>query len=135
MYYLKRNDTGILIKDGSKEYQINTGLKKYINDLCMENLSTYDGRRLAIASLLKQIDNIPIYINKHIFIFPTKSLREYDMLFINYFSILSVKKYDENHTLIIFENLEELVVEASIKKIIKQQKRIEKITDYSVNTL
>ena len=130
MYYLTRNGNGILIKDSSKEYLINAGIKKYINKLCMDNLSTYDGRRLSIAKLLNQKDNIPIYIDKSTFLFPTKALREYDTVFINYFSIPSIKKIDHKNTLIVFDNLEEININISIKKVFKQYKRIEKINDY-----
>ena len=130
MYYLTRKANGILIKDASKEYLISTGIKKYINKLCMSNLSTYDGRRLSTAKLLNQKDNIPIYIDRSTFLFPTKALREYDTMFINYFSILSIRKIDHKNTLFIFDNLEEITINISIKKVYKQYKRIEKINDY-----
>lgn len=127
MYYIKRNNVGIIVKDENQEYCINIGIKNHINNLCMENLSTFDGRRKAVIKLLNQRNNIPIYIDSKRFLYPTKSLREYDMLYINYYSVLSFKMIDAMNTLFIFNNLDELVVNVSVNKIVKQHKRIEMI--------
>lgn len=133
MHYLKRTNFGIQVCYGDNNVFVKNGLKNYINDLCMKNLSTYDGRRSAVVSLLKEKNNIPIYIDSSTFLYPTKSLREFDMLFLNYYSILSFRKVDSANTLFIFRNLEELIVKISINKVIRQHKRIELINDYIDN--
>ena len=130
MYYVKRHHNGIVVKNEINEYSLNSGIKKYLNKLCMNNLSTFDGRRKAIMSLLKQKDNVPIYIDNDIFVYPTKALREFDMVYINYCEVLSYKEIGYKSTLVIFKNLEHLVINVSAKKIEKQHKRIKKITDY-----
>ena len=123
------------MKDEIKEYILNTGIKSYINNLCMDNLSTFDGRRKAVIKLLNQRNNIPIYIDSERFLYPTKSLREYDMFYINYFAVLSFKKIDSMNTLFVFNNLDELVVNVSINKVVKQHKRIELIIQYFRNII
>lgn len=133
MYYIRRNNKGILIKDENKEYVVETSIKKYINMLCMKNLSTYDGRKIAVKNLFEQKNNIPIFVNRNIFLYPTKSLRDYDTVFINYFSILSFNESGLNKTLFIFNNLDEIIFDISIKKVIKQHKIIEKIYQYLEN--
>jgi len=133
MYYLKRTDYGIQVTKEDEDIFVNNGLKGYINDLCLKNLSTYDGRRKAAITLLNEKSNIPIYINNSTFLYPTKALREYDMMFLNYYAILSFRKIDSSNTLFIFKNLEELAVKISINKVIRQHKRIELITDYIDN--
>lgn len=130
MYYIKRYNEGILVKGEFHELLIKTGIKSYLNNLCMESLSTFDGRRKAITKLIMHKNNVPIYVNNRIFVYPTKSLREYDMFFINYHEVLSYKEIERNKTLFVFSNLEELVVEVSINKIIKQHKRIELVYQY-----
>ncbi len=130
MYYVKRYHNGIVVKDEKNEYSLNSGIKKYLNKLCMDNLSTFDGRKKAIISLLKQKDNIPIYIDNNIFVYPTKALREFDMMYINYFEVLSYKEVGYKSTLVIFKNLEYLVINVNVKRIEKQHKRIKKITEY-----
>ncbi len=133
MYYIKRHNKGILLKDSYKEEIISIGIKSYLNRLCMQNLSTFDGRRKATVKLLHQSNNTPIFINNDIFVYPTKSLREFDMLYINYHEVLSFKSIDSDNTLLIFNNLEQLVVNVSIKKVIKQHRRVETIIQYIDN--
>ena len=123
------------MKDEIKEYILNTGIKSYINNLCMDNLSTFDGRRKAVVKLLNQRNNIPIYVDSKRFLYPTKSLREYDMFYINYFAVLSFKKIDSMNTLFVFNNLDELVINVSINKVVKQHKRIELIIQYFRNII
>ncbi len=135
MYYMRRNDIGISVFDGIKDIMLNTGLKKYINTLCMENLSTYEGRRQAVINLLNERDNIPIYIDEYTFLYPTKSLREYNMMFVNYNEVLSYRKVDSKHTLLIFKNLDELIIEVTVTKVRKQHKRIEIISNYFQNII
>jgi len=129
MNYIRRNDDGVLIKDENHEYSLKIGIKNHINNLCMENLSTFDGRKKAVIKYLNQKNNIPIYVDDKVFLYPTKSIREYDMIFINYYSVLSFRKIDSTSTLFIFNNLDELVVNVSIKKVIKQHQRIENIIE------
>ena len=133
MYYVKRHNNGIKVLDESKEHILNIGVKSYLNSLCMKNLSTFDGRKKALAKLLGQKSNIPIYINDEIIVYPTKSLREYDMYFINYHGVLSLRKLDNDNTLFVFKNLEELTINISFKRIIKQHKRVEFIIQYLNN--
>jgi len=130
MYYLKRHNNGIMIKDETSEYLVSSGIKKYLNNLCMNNLSTFDGRRKAIVKLLKQKDNIPIYIDSENFVYPTKSIRDFDMVYINYFEVLSYKTVGFKKTLIVFNNLEYLIIDIDIKRVDRQHKRIKKITEY-----
>ena len=133
MYYLKRHINGVMLKSEEKEEILQIGMKQYINNLCLDYLATFDGRRKAISRLLRQNNNIPIYINDEVFVYPTKSLREYDMVFINYHSVLSYKRIASKKTKIIFENFDELIINISIKKVIKQHERIKYIIQYIEN--
>jgi len=133
MYYLKRTDYGIQVTKEDEKVYVRNGLKGFINDLCLDNFSTYEGRKKAASRLLNEKSNIPIYIDNSTFLYPTKALREYDMLFLNYFAILSFRKIDSANTLFIFKNLEELVVQISINKVMRQHRRIALITDYINN--
>ncbi len=130
MYYIKRHEEGIIINDKKGSKIMNTSIKKYINSLCMKNLSTYDGRREAISVLLGEKNNIPIYINKEIFLYPIKSIRVYDTVFVNFNEILSVKMVGIGYTKFIFTNLSEITLEVSIHKVRKQHTRIKKLLEY-----
>ncbi len=130
MYYVKRHNSGIIVKDSSNEHVLNIGIKGYINSLCLKNLSTFDGRKTAATRFLKQKDNIPIYVDSSTFLYPTKSLREYSVVFVNYFEVLSIRKISNTSTLLIFNNLEKLIINLSIKRVMKQHLRIENIIEH-----
>jgi len=130
MYYVKRSDLGICVvsKDGKQYYKM--GIRKYLNLLCLKNMSTYDGRRLAALIFLKIKSNVPIYINKETIVYPTKSIRVYDTVFVNYIEVLSVKQINPVTTLFTFTNLDELIVRVSPKKIAKQHSKVKILINY-----
>ena len=133
MYYIRRSNKGILIKNENREFTVDTSIKKYINSLCMKNLSTYDGRRVSTSKLLGENNNIPIYVNEEVILYPTQSIRCYDTVFVNFQEVLSIKKVGIGYTCFIFTNLSEIKLEVSIYKIKKQHNRIKKIIDYLNN--
>jgi competence protein ComK len=96
----------------------------------MRNLSTYDGRREALSILLGENNNIPIYVDKELFLYPVKSIRVYDTVFVNFNEVLSVKMVGIGYTKFIFTNLSEIKLEVSIHKVRKQHARIEKVLEY-----
>lgn len=131
--YINRNQEGILINDFSGDNIIDTSLKKFINGMCVKNLSTYEGRRQAIKELFDFESNIPIYIEREIILYSTKPLRSYDTVFVNFVRVLSYKKVDNTHTKFIFTNLEEKTIEVSHKKIFKLHQKIEIMLKYINN--
>ncbi|MCF7927389.1 MAG: competence protein ComK [Candidatus Izimaplasma sp.] len=127
MNYIKRHKNGVLIKTINNEEIIDEDLINYINQLCIQNLSTYQGRKKAAKQLLKSQINHPIYVHKKLILYPTKSIRKFDCYYINYCSVLSVIKHDYNCTKIIFTDLEELIVNVSPYCIKKQHRNIENL--------
>lgn len=133
MYFMKRSQEGIeLVSELGVQY-VNSTLKKYVNEMCLKNLSTYEGRKVSIGKFLKENNNIPIYVNDGIVLYPTKSIRCYDTVFVNFIEVLSIKKVKNGYTCFIFTNLSELLIEISFKKILKQHARINKILNYINN--
>lgn len=130
MNYIKRHLEGIEINKDSGDVILNISLKKHINELCLKNMSTYDGRREALSLFLNENNNIPIYVDRNMFLYPTKSIRVYDTVFINFYEVLSIKKVDNRHTKFIFTNLYEKTLEISFNKTMKQHRRIGKILEY-----
>ena len=128
--YIRRHIDGIELNSELGSMIKDTSLKKYINELCMKNLSTYDGRREATSKYLNENNNIPIYIDKEIFLYPIKSLRVHDTVFVNFNELLSVKMEGIGYTKFIFSNLSEITLEVSINRVKKQHIRIRKILDY-----
>lgn len=130
MYYIKRKSNGLEIGSENGIQIVNSSLKKYINELCIKHLSTFDGRRISASKLLGETSNIPIYVNHKIVLYPTKSIRCYDTVYINFNEVLSIKKGKNGSLSLLFNNLSELSLEISYNKIRKQHIRINKILDY-----
>lgn len=133
MYYIRRFNNGIEISSEKGTIQLSSTLKKYINEMCIKSFSTYEGRRISASIFLRESNNIPIYVNEEIMLYPTKSIRCYDTVFVNFNEVLSIKKVKSGVICFIFTNLSEIVIETSYKKILKQHYRINKILDYLNN--
>ena len=72
-------------------------------------------------------------VNDDIILYPTKSIRCFNTVFVNFIEVLSVKKVDKGYTSFIFTNLSEITLEVSIHKVKKQHARILKIIEYLNN--
>ncbi|MFK5883320.1 MAG: competence protein ComK [Candidatus Izemoplasma sp.] len=129
MNYLTRTNDGIVISENSKILNVNSSLKYTINSLCKKNLSTMNGRIDSVKTIFGFKSLIPIYIDNSTLLFPTASLRDYDIYFINYNEILFlVKKVD--YLLITFKDLSILKLYISFTKMNKQMERCKIINDY-----
>ena len=126
MNYIKRSTQGIFISGNSKEY-LTKGLKQSINDICIRNLSTFEGREMAAGILLNRKSILPIYVNSEICLFPTESIRNYGCIYVNYYELLSFKEVVGNETKIVFYDLSEIFVKISYQKIRKQVVRVQTI--------
>ena len=110
----------------SKEF-ITKGLKQFINDLCVKNLSTFEGREKASGIILNRKSILPIYVDQEMCLFPTESIRNYGCIYINYNELLSFKAQSNKETKIIFYDLSEILVNISYEKIRKQVIRVQTI--------
>lgn len=105
-YYINQ-DTIILFKSGDttivyeeeKKFTINNTLKTILNNNCVLNGSTLDGRIDAARSILNIKYRVPIIISnskdKEILLMPIFSLRSENSIYININKIINVKKYDD----------------------------------------
>lgn len=128
MKYLKRSVEGTMLSYKNKEFQ-KKGLKQSINDLCIRNLSTFEGREKASGILLNRKSILPIYVNKDVFLFPTESIRNYNCIYINYNELLSIKRFSNGGTKIIFYDLTEITVDISYERIKNQVHRVQRILE------
>lgn len=129
MKYVKRSSEGIMVLD-RKAHFYTRGIRQFINDLCIKNLSTFEGREKAASSVLSIKSNLPIYVNEEMLLFPTKSIRNFDCIYVNYHKVLTVKKKSEGLSKVIFDDLSELVVDVNLTKLKRQYKRATTIYDY-----
>lgn len=129
MNYLTKDEQGTKISRNNTFIIKSNSLKYVINQMCIKNISTFEGRKKAISIIFKIKTLIPIYINNEIFLFPTSSLRAYDVYYINYEEILSIRKV-ENYTELLFKDLTILRLKSSYYMISKQMERVNSIKKY-----
>ncbi len=118
--YIKREFDKTIVKTTEKKLVINEIPKRFIDNLCIENLSTFAGRYFSTKKKLEIKSLVPIFVDDKNLLFPTKSIRDYDCIWINYYKIKKVLK-----TKIIFHNLLELKISDKIIK--KQIAKCEKV--------
>ncbi len=132
MKYLKRSSEGIVVID-KKTRTYTIGVKHFINELCLRNLSTFEGRVKASSKVLNVGSNVPVYVNENMILFPTKSLRNYDCIYINFLRVLNVEEGLNGLNKVIFDDLTEVNVNVSITKIKRQMVRSNIIYEYIYN--
>lgn len=132
MNYIRRSVEGIEISYKGCFEEINRSLIDYINDLCINNLSTYHGRLNASKKILNSKINLPIYVNESLFLFPTESVRKASCFFLNYYEILSIKAIRDNKSKIVFLDLSVLILEISHLRIQKQMEKVEIMLNYII---
>ena len=116
--YIRRSSKGITIK-GIEEQTIQISLKKYFNLICLQNGSSYQGRIESMKHMQNTKGLVPLFVNKDLVLLFTKNIREYDVILVNYYRIISVSQY-EKYTKIIFDDFEELLLYVSYNKFLKQ---------------
>lgn len=87
--YIKRIYEGISVKYETYKEIYDTSIKKFLNELCIENLSTFDGRINAVRIKHNIKSLVPLYVSNECLLIPTSSIRNYECVWINYYMIQS----------------------------------------------
>lgn len=129
MLYIKNNyNVTHIVKKDETQKASKTALS-IVKLLCEQQLFTYDSRIYLTKKHLDIKTKTPIYINKNILLIPTKSPKNYDSVWINYFEIFDYEEF-EDKTVVLFNNLEEIIIDNTINSFRTSIRRAEKIIDY-----
>src|SRR5690606_13361775 len=94
---------------------------------CLENFSTYEGRRDSVTHLTgyKRKVPIPISVHRNIFVFPTHGVKDLDCCWIFYHQVESIveQKPNVNQSIVLFKSGSEVLVSASKSELFKQLER------------
>jgi competence protein ComK len=126
MNYIKRHSLGCYLGGDNKVVQ--KGIKDYLNQLCIKNLSTFDGRKYAASKLLNKSRLVPVYINKNVLLIQTKSLRMESVCFINYFAIHFIESFGK-HCIITFHDGSTLEINLSHKLFLNKLNSAKKLLE------
>jgi len=91
MHYIRKDASGIAVTDGKATKRLACSLRAYLDGLLLAELTTFDGRMAALRKLTGMKRNLPIYIDDTVCLYATKSLREPDVVCINYHRVLSIR--------------------------------------------
>ncbi len=100
-----------------------------IKKICMDNLFNYDHRIRYTKEILNIKTKPPLYINRNILLISTKSLRSYDNVWINYFSISGIVKRGSKCK-VIFNDLKELLLDINYQSFLKSVNNAKRIINY-----
>lgn len=94
---------------------------------CLDNFSSFEGRRKSITHLtgFKRKTPIPISVYRNIFVFPTHGYKDLSCcwIFPKHIESIVEKKINDNKSIILFKNGLEVSVEVSRRDLIKQWER------------
>lgn len=91
MDYIKRCIDGVFIVS-NKSFKENKGLVSYIQELCLNDGSSMNGRIEFSKHLLQSKSKVPFFVSEDILLVPTHSIRNYDCALINLFNVCEVRK-------------------------------------------
>ncbi len=98
----------------------------YVKQMCMNHLFTYEGYIKSVKRMFGYHYKIPIFLHEGLQLIATKSVRNYDNIWINYASVESID-YIGNRIRLTFTSHRILIIEISKQAFNEQIKRLEVI--------
>lgn len=84
-------------------------IDSYLNVLCLNELTTLEGRIKALKYKFNLIKNVPIYINPNLVLFSIKCAITIDNIYVNSIYIKSISKQDKKCQIVFYDNNELIV--------------------------
>ncbi len=110
----------------------NTTALTFVNQLTVKHLFTLDGYFKSVRSIFNIKQKIPIIINNKTILIYSKGFSHYKSIFINFYEIESVIKFDKN-ILIHFKDSSELKLDMSYYEYVKYRNKVIKMLKYKNN--
>ena len=121
--YIEDGQTSISIYSQTEGMiSLNRRCLDYLEDLCLRNGSTYEGRRQAACSYLHIRQKAPIYIREGLLLFPSRSAQAEGCVWLNYCAIQRAEAQD-HMTRFIFHDGQEMIVDMQIRSALLQMRR------------
>ena len=83
---------------------LDTSPMKYLNRLCLEKITTLEGRIQAIKQTCNIVQNVPIYIDDNLILFSINSFKSVDNIFINSVYIKYIEKQGIKTKIVFYDN-------------------------------
>lgn len=98
--------------------------------LCEKALCSYESRVTSTKSMFKLYARVPIHIHQELLLFPTKSPRTYENIWVNYCSIFTYEKRG-NQVLVFFKNNVSELIDITYKQFKQNMSVCQKIFNYT----
>ncbi len=130
MNYIKRNYNGIEVNDYTTT-SMNTGFRNFIQQLCLKNYSTLEGRIEFSKMISGSNSKVPFFVSDDILLVPTHSFRNYKCILINLFNIQDYYRINDKIR-VVFKNSQKLDIDVRINTIKNQLKKANVLVEYIV---
>ena len=132
LYLKKGNRSTIIYYINNEVEEKDILLERYLNNLCLDDLTTLKGRIDAIKEKYHIVKNVPIYIKDNLVLFPTSNKKQYSNIYLNSVYIKKIIPKEEN-TLIIFYDNQKLIIDKHYHKIKLSYEKCLKIINQNKN--
>lgn len=124
--YIKKCNRQTLIKQRNSIEIINKAVNDVLNELCLTNMSTLDGRLDAAKCLLHINKNTPIYVNNDLILAPVYSSRYWEQILVNICLIEALIDLGDKTRIKFYDGtlLDICVPENKIKRLIEKSLKI-----------
>lgn len=104
LYLEKGNRSTIIHYINNEVNEIDILLERYLNNLCLNDLTTLSGRINAIKEKYHIVKNVPIYIKDDLVLFPTSNKKNYSNIYLNSVYIKRIIPQEEKTKIIFYDN-------------------------------
>lgn len=104
LYLEKGNRSTIVHYINNEVEELEILLDRYLNNLCLDYLTTLSGRVNAIKEKYHIVKNVPIYISENLVLFPTSNKKHYSNIYLNSIYIKKIQPQEDKTTIIFYDN-------------------------------
>lgn len=126
LYLKKGNRTTWIYQKNDMVQEVSQTIEKFLNQFCLKDLTTLEGRIKAISEVYHIKKQIPIYLSNQLILIQIANKKEIDNIYINSYNIIDMIK-DNNNTVIYFSDGSKIQIEKAYHLIKKYYNRSLKI--------
>ena len=130
--YITNTVYGCNIYHTTHQTSLNINNLSLVKKMCLEELFSYEGYLKGVKAKFGSVRLIPVYINKNILLIPTKRVRDYENIWLNYSQILLIESSD-NKTKVTFKDYTNITINIKYHNFIKRIKLAKKIINYKLS--
>lgn len=126
LYLKKGNRTTVIYQKNNMVQEVSQTIEKFLNQFCLKDLTTLDGRIKAISEVYHIKKQIPIYLSNQLILIQIANKKEIDNIYINSCNIIDIIE-DNKNTIIYFNDWSKIQIKKSYHLIKKYYNRSLKI--------